>query len=511
MPYAKIFFPFPFFACIEFDRLLYYSKYHTTLYTMSINYTDLTYLEKKDERFVYVLDTNVVLHDPASIFRFEEHVVLISFSVLEEIDDKKNDPGIGYNARDVSKKLEMLSSNASDETGIPIPNGKEGILLFLTGHVSKSIPKELDLSYRDNLMLAQVLGLKDSFYHRRFIFVTKDRNLRIKCLAMGIENEDYKHDKVSEEYLASFFKTTQEATLSSEEIKEIFTTKDRNKWNIPYRKKWKLRENEGIVLYDSASELFGLGIRKGDRLNYIDYHSIKILGMPPKVLDDKNYSFNFEQAICMQQAMDDDIKIQIIIGRAGTGKTHIAMAAALEKVFKEKRYDTIKLIKPIVTKSRLGEDIGFLPGSLRRKLIPKMRPFIEKLRQFSDEDFLATDSGYQKLLDTGIVELINLADVRGADLAGSIIIFDEAQNANPFQMRTLGTRLGENTKLIVLGDPTQIDSVYLDKYSNALINLYLNSINHPTEFLAQVCLMQMVRSHTSGWFEEVIQPDRIRT
>lgn len=469
---------------------------------------DLSFLESKDKRNVYILDTNVVLHDPASIFRFDEHIVLIPFSVLEEIDAKKNDPGIGFNARDISQKLEMLSIKQSDDSPIMIPNGKEGILSFLAGYASKAIPSELDLSYRDNLMLSQILGLKESFYHREFIFVTKDRNLRIKCLALGILTEDYKHDHISEEYLASFFQDTQETQLLTEEINDIFTTKDRNKWKIPYRKKWKLRENEGIVLYDPSGDLFGLGIRKEDRLHYIDYHSIKVLGMPPKVLDEKNYSYNFEQAICMRQALDDDIKIQIIIGRAGTGKTHIAMAAALEKVFKEKKYDTIKLIKPIVTKSRLGEDIGFLPGSLRRKLIPKMRPFIEKLRQFSDEDSLSTETGYQKLLDSGIVELINLADVRGADLSGAIIIFDEAQNANPFQMRTLGTRLGENTKLIVLGDPTQIDSIYLDKYSNALINLYLNSINHPTSYLAQVCLMQMVRSHTSRWFEEVIQPDR---
>ena len=404
----------------------------------------------------------------------------------------------------------MLSARQAENSVITIPNGKEGILSFLAGYVSDNIPSELDMSYRDNIMLAQVLGLKNSYYHRNFIFITKDRNLRIKCLALGIQTEDYKHDKVSEEYLASFFQSTKETHLTVEEINEIFTTKDRTRWNLPYRKKWHLRGNEGVVLYDPKGDLFGLGIRKDDRLNYIDYNSIKILGMPPKILDDQNYTHNFEQAICMHQAMDDDIRIQIIIGRAGTGKTHIAMAAALEKVFKEKKYETIKLIKPIVTKSRLGEDIGFLPGSLRRKLIPKMRPFIEKLRQFSDEDFLSTETGYQKLLDTGIVELINLADVRGADLSGSIIIFDEAQNANPFQIRTLGTRLGENTKLIVLGDPTQIDSIYLDKYSNALINLYLNSINHPAPFLAQVCLMQMVRSHTSRWFEDVFQAYRFR-
>ncbi len=475
---------------------------------MSSKFTDLSFLEHKDKRQVIILDTNVVLHDPASIFRFEEHIVLIPFSVLEEIDAKKNDPGIGYNARDISNKLEMLSMRQVDETGIKIPNGKEGILSFLAGHVSKSLPTELDLSYRDNLMLSQVLGLKESYYHRKFIYVTKDRNLRIKCLALGIDTEDYKHDQVSEEYLESFFKSTQEIHLTAEEIKEVFTTQDRDKWNIPYRKKWRLRENEGVALYDPSGELFGLGMRKGDRLNYLDYHSVKVLGMPPKVLDDENYSHNFEQAICMHQAMDDDIKVQIIIGRAGTGKTHIAMAAGLEKVFREKRYDSIKLIKPIVTKSRLGEDIGFLPGSLRRKLIPKMRPFIEKLRQFSDDEIFSTDTGYQKLLDTGIVELINLADVRGADLSDAFIIFDEAQNANPFQMRTLGTRLGENTKLIVLGDPTQIDSIYLDKYSNALINLYLNAINHSTSLLAQVCLIQMVRSHASRWFEEVIKPDR---
>jgi PhoH-like ATPase len=476
--------------------------------TMNTNIINLGFLEKNDERLVFILDTNVLLHDPASIFRFEEHIVLIPVLALEEIDAKKNDSGIGFNARDISQKLEMLSIRITDFGAIVIPNGKEGVLSFLTGYVSEKFPRELDINYKDNMMLSQVLGLQENFYNRTFIFVTKDRNLRIKCHTMGIQTEDYKHDKISEEYLASFFQPIEEISLSPEEINEVFTTKDTKKWKISYRKKWHLRENQGIVLKDPNNELFGLGLRKGDFLQYIDYHSIKVLGSPPKVLDDKNYSYNYEQAICMQQALDDEIKVQIIIGRAGTGKTYIAMAAAMEKVFKENQYESIKLIKPIVTKSRLGEDIGFLPGSLRRKLIPKMRPFIEKLRQFSDDDLLFSDAGYQKLLDSGVIELINLADVRGADLSDAIVIFDEAQNANPFQMRTLGTRLGENTKLIVLGDPTQIDSIYLDKYSNALINLYLNSTKNPASFMAQVCLIQMVRSHTSQWFEEVIQPSR---
>jgi PhoH-like ATPase len=175
----------------------------------------------------------------------------------------------------------------------------------------------------------------------------------------------------------------------------------------------------------------------------------------------------------MHEALDNAIRVQIVIGKAGTGKTHIAMAAALQMVLKEGRYESIKLVKPLVTKSRWGEDVGFLPGSMKRKMLPKMRPFIEKLRILTD------NTGYHELLDSGVIELVHIADVRGADMANAVVIFDEAQNATPFQMRTLGTRLGEDTKLIVLGDPTQIDSVYLDRYSNALINLYLNAMRHP--------------------------------
>jgi len=473
--------------------------------------TNLELLKNDEKRQVFVLDTNVLLHDPTSIFKFEEHIVLIPLTAIEEIDNKKNDPIIGYNARDISIKLEHLSSNLNDDSGgVKIPNGKEGVLIFLSDNLFNSFPQDLSLTYKDNLFLSQILELKKLYPKKQISFVTKDRNLRIKCNALGISCDDYKHDKISEESLTSFFKPVKEIQLTTEEINEVFSTQNSQKWFTPYKRKWKIRENEGVVLLDPTDELFGLGIRSENRINYFDYHAIRVLGMPPKVLDDKNFNYNFEQAICMHQAMDDDIRVQIIIGRAGTGKTHIAMAAALEKVLKEKRYDSVKLIKPIVTKSRLGEDIGFLPGSVRRKLIPKMRPFIEKLRQFSEKENILSDDGYNRLLDTGVIELINLADVRGADLANSIVIFDEAQNANPFQMRTLGTRLGEDTKLIVLGDPTQIDSIYLDKYSNALINLYLNSVKHPTNFLAQICLVQMVRSHTSQWFEKVIQVQQVK-
>ncbi|HED11319.1 MAG TPA: hypothetical protein ENJ10_11575 [Caldithrix abyssi] len=464
---------------------------------------DLSFLQNFNDRIGYVLDTNVLLHDPASIFRFDEHIVLISLLALEEIDNKKSDPGIGYNARDISQKLEQLLDRAAEETGaLHIPNGKDGYLAFLSGNLSASFPRELALNYKDNAMIAQVLGLQERFKHIKFVMVSKDRNLRIKCRALGLAAEDYRHDKISEEYLSSFFQPIKQIQLEEEDINTIFKGKHSSNWSFNYRRRWQLAENEGVALFDPSGQLFGMGLRKKDKMRYFDYFSTKVMDTYPKVLDEETWQYNFEQAVCMNQAMDDDIRIQIIIGRAGTGKTHIAMAAALEKVFQERKYDSIKLIKPIVTKSRLGEDIGFLPGSVKRKLIPRMRPFIEKLRQFTNE--IDSEESYKKLLDSGVIELINLADVRGADLANSFVIFDEAQNANPFQMRTLGTRLGENTKLIVLGDPTQIDSIYLDKYSNGLINLYENSLQNPESFIARICLVQMVRSHTSKWFDNTL-------
>ncbi len=465
---------------------------------------DLNPVDKNDYRSAYVLDTNVLLHDTSAIYRFDEHLVLVPMLVLEELDSKKKDPQIGFNARDISQKLEALLLRAEHPNeGIPIPNGKDSLLFFTQGLSSKKFPPELSLSYKDNAILSQIMGLKEKFPERNFILVTKDRNLRIKSGALNIPNEDYLHDKISEEYLASFFKPIQELHLEESEINLLFKSKTAENWDIPYRKKWHLTENEGVALYDPNEQFFGMGIRKGNQLRYFDYYSTKVLDMPPKVLDTDNYKFNLEQAVCMQQAMDDDIKIQIIIGKAGTGKTHIAMAAGLEKVFKERKYDSIKLIKPVITKSRLGEDIGFLPGSVKRKLLPKMRPFVDKLRQFTND--IESEEGYRKLLDSGVIEILNLADIRGSDLANSFVIFDEAQNANPFQMRTLGTRLGEDSKLIVLGDPTQIDSIYLDKYSNALINLYENAVKNATAFTAQICLVQVVRSITSEWFENTIQ------
>jgi PhoH-like ATPase len=465
------------------------------------NGSSLSVLAENDSRRVYVLDTNVLLHDPASIFRFQEHLVLLPLTIVEEIDAKKKDPVIGYNAREISQKLESLLVHDPDQLeGANIPNGKGGRLFFLTGHLAKDFPCDLQLEYRDNLMLAQVMGLKQAYPRRKFTFVTKDRNLRIKMRSMGIRTDDYRHDKISEEFLEGLFSPLQDLPLSEEEINDVFKSQNPREWRIPYRRKWRLRQNEGVVLTDGSGRQFGLGIRKNSDLKFSEYDTIRVLGIAPKVLDSDNYSRNYEQALCMIQSLDDSIQVQIVIGKAGTGKTYIAMAAALQMVLKERRYDSIKLVKPIVTKSRLGEDIGFLPGSVKRKLLPKMRPFVEKLRHFTEDK-----SGYHGLIDSEVIEMINIADVRGADLANSIVIFDEAQNANPFQMRTLGTRLGENTKLIVLGDPTQIDSIYLDQYSNALINLYLNSLRNPKPFIAQTCLTQMVRSYASQWFEETIQ------
>ena len=457
-------------------------------------------------RKVFVLDTNVLLHDPTSIFRFQEHVVIIPLRVLDELDGKKNDPIIGFNARDVSQKLETIltSGSYSPDKGVRVRNGNDGVLFFLPGGTAAEIPGDLKKSYTDNFLLAGMMSLKQSLPARKLVLVTKDRNLRIKCHALGLRSEDYLHDKITEESLTGTTDPLRTIVLQPKEVNELFSGKRPADWALESIARFRLRFNEGVILNDEQGGYIGLGIRRGNRLEFLEYEKIRALGLGPKVLDTKNYTHNFEQAVCIAQAMDDDVKVQVVVGKAGTGKTHLAMAVALEKVFLHKKYDSVKLVKPVITKSRLGEDLGYLPGNVKRKLIPRMRPFTEKLQKLVGADFLDQEKGYQKLLDEGVIEMMNLADIRGADFSGSIVLFDEAQNANPFQMRTLGTRLGEDSKLIVMGDPTQIDNIYLDAYSNALVNLYQQVRRFPETYLASVSLMQMVRSNTSQWFEEKI-------
>ncbi|GAB4168355.1 MAG: PhoH family protein [Calditrichia bacterium] len=462
-------------------------------------------LENIGQKRVFILDTNVLLHDPTALFRFEEHIVLIPLITLEEVDQKKNDQLIGYNAREVSHKLEsMLIKSSYNNEGVLIPNGKNGLLFFVSGVESPNFPKELSRTYVDNIFLAQVMALKEKYPNVNFTIVTKDRNFRIKAISLGLEAEDYKHDKITEESLIEIFKPLQELVLSDDEVNQLFTKTEEGYYWIPYSRKYNLKYNEGVILKDLQGKEFGIALRKEDILKYYRYEKIKVLDTTPKVLELAKFSRNYEQAVAIAQGLDDSITVQTIVGRAGTGKTYLAMAIALEKVFKENKYHSIKMIKPVVSKSRLGEELGFLPGSLKKKLSPHMRPFLEKLREFLDEDFLDDDRGLNRLMDQGVIEMLNMADVRGTDFSNSIILFDEAQNANPFQMRTVGTRISENCKLIVLGDPSQIDNIYLDKYSNALVNLYVNAQRHQAPFLATVSLNQMVRSETSKWFEENI-------
>jgi PhoH-like ATPase len=387
-------------------------------------------------------------------------------------------------------------------TGIAIPNKFNGRLIFISDYRSEKFPKDLTLEYVDNVIASTTLRLKEEFPNKEVILVSKDRNLRLKARILGLKVENYKYDKISEENLTGIYDPLRTIEADDIEVNTMFSYNNRGKWEIPYTKHFNLRYNEGCIINDLNKNFIGLGIRKDDVIKFIDYKTVKVLGMSPKVLDDKHFIRNDEQAISMMQSMDDKIKIQVIVGKAGTGKTHIAMAAALDQVFNQERYKTIKLVKPLISKSRLGEDIGFLPGSVKRKLLPKMRPFVEKIKNFNKDQII--DFSLDRLMEEGIVELINIADIRGSDLVDSIVIFDEAQNASPFQLRTLGTRLGENSKLIVLGDPTQIDNIYLDRYSNALVHLYRQAKSAPENYIASVSLVQMVRSYASQWFEEHI-------
>ena len=306
-----------------------------------------------DNRKIFVLDTNILLHDPESIFRFKSNIVVITMQSLEELDNKKHDPIIGYNVREIYTKLERIFTIPYDrEKGISIPNKQEGILFFISDHLSKNFPSTLKLDYVDNSIAAITMFLKEKYPNKKTILVTKDRNLALKGKVLGLDVENYEYDKLTEENLTGIYDPLKTIQLDDKTINEIFSFGNRDHWEMPYNRKMSLKYNEGCVVHDESDNFVGLGIRNEEKMKILDYRQLKVLGMGPKVLNEAMFSRNDEQAICIQQAMDPEIKVQVIVGKAGTGKTHIAMAAALDQVFNQQRYKSIKLVKPVITKSR---------------------------------------------------------------------------------------------------------------------------------------------------------------
>jgi PhoH-like ATPase len=422
----------------------------------------------------FVLDTNVLLHNPNAIFKFEEHEVVIPLTVIEELDHfKKNNDETGRNARTAIRALDKLRSQGPLFEGV-VWNEQGGAIRI--DRADTSLQFGLDFDKADNRILAVAHAL-----HARglpTIFITKDINVRVKGDALGIPSEDFEHDHVDTDWLYSghvhmvvpgaiiddLYNERQLAidALAGRPARLPNGSEETGLTPIP---------NQFVVLQNEDDDSHtGLARVLADT-----GHLIPVTGPRKPVYG--VMARNLQQTMALDLLLDDEIKLLSLIGPAGTGKTLLALAAGLQKTIKEERYDKLLTARPIMP---LGRDIGYLPGDKDEKLSMWMQPVFDNLTYLlstrgthsrDDADSKSAEQRMDHLMASGKVVLEPLTYIRGRSLPHQFFVVDEAQNLSPHEVKTIVSRVGEGTKIVLCGDILQIDNPYLDSASNGLSHL----------------------------------------
>ena len=399
-------------------------------------------------RKIFVLDTNVLIHDPYSIYNFRGNDIYLPIEVIEEIDKLKQKPNTAIHARMASRVLEEIRKKGNLSDGIELPND----IFFKVEKIAdiSMLPEGLRKDVIDNHIIAVVMGIKKREPDRKVIFVTKDINLRIKADAVGVEVEDYSTDKVVYDDLDKGY-------MEIEVSKEIFDKFNKSgKIDISeFNPGFTPTQNFFFIFKCGQEETAGRVI--GDKVKKFLNGDINAWGARAR---------NQEQRFAMELLMDDNVKAVSLVGKAGTGKTLLAIAAGLEQVVERKKYSKLYIARPIIP---MGKDLGFLPGNEKDKLRPWMQPIFDNIEFLSD---VKGDKAGEKVItgleSMGLLKVEALTYIRGRSMPNAFIIIDEAQNLTPLEIKTIITRVGENTKIVFTGDPYQIDSAYLDANTNGL-------------------------------------------
>ena len=403
----------------------------------------------------YILDTNVLIHDPKSIYNFEENNVIIPLICIEELDNLKKKEGmVGYHARIIAREIASLSGNLSE--GINLPNGGT-LKIELNQNHSAGLPNGFDLNKNDTKIINITRNIaKES--NIETILVSKDLYMQIKGNSLGIKVQDYQNDRVS---IKNLYKGYREVFLSSEEI------------NIACK--------EGLEISSelSSPELFSnifpnefLCVKSldncghevllkfnGERIVPLEYSNLTAWGLSPK---------NREQKMAFELLMDPKVKFVSITGGAGSGKTILSTSVALQKVIEQGTYKKIIFVKPVVP---AGEDIGFLPGTEEEKLKPWMGSFYDAIENLTKKHKFSTESFIKTFEEKGVIETKTFTYMRGRTLNDALVIVDEAQEITPHLAKLMLTRAGFSSKFVFLGDPSdnQIDNILVDSKSNGLV------------------------------------------
>jgi PhoH-like ATPase len=400
----------------------------------------------------YVLDTNVLLHDPNSLLNFQENSVLLPIEVIEEIDHFKREASeLGQNARTVSRMLDGLREKGRLSDGVPLPNGghlrilippktrRNGAAKVLNGHNGHA--------NADNRIIEAALAVRKSAPQVPAILVTKDINLRIKADTLGLQAEDYETDRIQ---LQDLYSGVFEKAVTAAEI-AAFRAND----ELPLEGHF--NPNEYCTLSEAGSPKRSVLAKvdaTGTKLVPIMDAREGIWGIRPR---------NREQHFAFDALLDDRVKLVTLMGKAGTGKTLLAMAAGLKRTIVDREFRRLVVARPTIS---MGKEIGFLPGSLEEKLNPWMQPIHDALELLSDLNMGNESRRGGDLMRSGAIVVEALSYIRGRSIANQFMIIDEAQNLTPLEVKTIVTRVGHGTKIVFTGDPYQIDNPYVDSASN---------------------------------------------
>ncbi len=457
----------------------------------------------------FVLDTNVLLHDPACIHRFAEHHICIPVDVLSELDRFKNEmTERGANAREVHRALMKIFSNkgASVTTGVPTDGGGSIRVVVYDPDVACEVPSVLEfqrifpaLEKADHRILACTLWLREQV-SPPVILVSKDLNMQLKARAVGIECEDYLHDKVEPREVANF--DIARVEVSQHELQRFASS---GRLTVPENRLVGMVVNDYALL--SAGDKATMPAKLSAQGEFVRLHhtpeSIKVgQGRAIKPM-------NLGQACFLDALLDPEISLVTCYGQAGTGKTLLAVAAALQQVF-NRTYHGLTVSRPIVA---MGQTVGFLPGSLQEKMRPWLQPVYDALdllmrpmegtqqgparkkNRFMPEpqqQITAPAAPYDPLIQQGVIEIEALCYIRGRSIPDRFFVLDEAQQLTPLEAKTIVTRMSRGSKLVLVGDPAQIDNPYVDSRSNGLV--YTRQRMRGQPFAAHVPLVKGERS-----------------
>jgi PhoH-like ATPase len=404
---------------------------------------------------IYVLDTNVLLHDPNALYSFGENEVIIPSVVLEEIDSKKKlMDELGKNARYVSRQLDGLRENAKLHIGAPLQNGGS---LKIVRHSKESIVFEVfNEVNNDNAIISVAEALTNELPEQKVVLVSKDVNVRIKADTVGVTAEDYEYDKLvttEDDLYKGYTEIFVEDNLIDRFYKDKCIEVDDRFINY--------YDNHFIILKSHTFEGKRAVTRKvGSQLVELVFYKkdMKVFGLTHN---------NVEQLMALELLLDDSVDLVTLSGKAGTGKTLLSLAAALHKKMDEQLYNKVLVARPVVP---MGKDIGYLPGEKEEKLRPWMQPIYDNLEHLfgckSDIELNEKLQGYED-----IIQVEALTYIRGRSIPRQFMIIDEAQNLSQHEVKTIVTRMGVGSKIVLVGDPYQIDNPYLDMYSNGLTHI----------------------------------------